>query len=103
MRTLVGNGKQALTLVARALGDGGTRAVLVPRYHCGTMVLPFALEGVRVHPVDVGADLLIDPASLVRALAREPGAAVLHCETYGNRGGTGRHSSWTPRTRSSTG
>ena len=87
MRTLVGNGKQALTLVARALRDGGTRAVLVPRYHCGTMVLPFTLEGVRVHPVDVGADLLIDPASLVRALAREPGAAVLHCETYGNRGG----------------
>lgn len=87
MRTLVGNGKQALTLVARALRDGGTRAVLVPRYHCGTMVLPFTLEGVRVHPVDVGADLQIDPASLVRALAREPGAAVLHCETYGNRGG----------------
>ena len=85
----MGNGKQALALVARALRAGGVGTVLVPRYRCETMVLPFALEGLRVSPVDVGADLLADPRALREALAREPGAAVLHCETYGNRGGRG--------------
>lgn len=87
MRTFVGNGKQALALIARALRAGGVGTVLVPRYRCETMVLPFALEGMRARPVDVGADLLADPRALREALAREPGAAVLHCETYGNRGG----------------
>lgn len=83
----MGNGKQALALIARALRAGGVGTVLVPRYRCETMVLPFALEGMRARPVDVGADLLADPRALREALAREPGAAVLHCETYGNRGG----------------
>lgn len=83
----MGNGKQALSLVARTLRAGGAGTVLVPSYRCETMVLPFALEGMRVRPVDVGADLLADPCALRGALDREPGAAVLHCETYGNRGG----------------
>ena len=82
---LTGNGKQALGLVARALRSRGVRAVLVPRYRCEAMVLPFELEGMRARTVDVGPDLLLEPRALAAALADEPGAAVLHCETYGNR------------------
>ena len=82
---LTGNGKQALGLVARALRSRGARTVLVPRYRCEAMVLPFELEGMRARTVDVGPDLLLEPQALAAALADEPGAAVLHCETYGNR------------------
>ena len=82
---LTGNGKQALGLVARALRSRDVRAVLVPRYRCEAMVLPFELEGMRARTVDVGPDLLLEPRALAAALADEPGAAVLHCETYGNR------------------
>ena len=82
---LTGNGKQALGLVARALRSRGARTVLVPRYRCEAMVLPFELEGMRARTVDVGPDLLLEPRALAAALADEPGAAVLHCETYGNR------------------
>ena len=82
---LTGNGKQALGLVARALRSRGVRAVLVPRYRCEAMILPFELEGMRARTVDVGPDLLLEPRALAAALADEPGAAVLHCETYGNR------------------
>lgn len=82
---LTGNGKQALGLVARALRSRGVRTVLVPRYRCEAMVLPFELEGMRARTVDVGPDLLLEPQALAAALADEPGAAVLHCETYGNR------------------
>ena len=82
---LTGNGKQALGLVARALRSRGVRTVLVPRYCCEAMVLPFELEGMRARTVDVGPDLLLEPRALAAALADEPGAAVLHCETYGNR------------------
>ena len=82
---LTGNGKQALGLVARALRSRGVRTVLVPRYRCEAMVLPFELEGMRARAVDVGPDLLLKPRALATALADEPGAAVLHCETYGNR------------------
>ena len=82
---LTGNGKQALGLVARALRSRGVRTVLVPRYRCEAMVLPFELEGMRARTVDVGPDLLLEPRALAAALADEPGAAVLHCETYGNR------------------
>lgn len=81
------NGKQALALVARTLRARGTRTVLMPRYRCEAMAVPFALEGMRVLPVDVGADLLLDPCVLSEALDRAPGAAVVHCETYGNHGG----------------
>ena len=87
MRTFVGNGKQALTLVARTLRARGARTVLTPWYRCEDMAVPFALEGMRVLPVDVGADLLLDPCVLSEALDRAPGAAVVHCETYGNHGG----------------
>lgn len=83
----MGNGKQALALVARALRAAGVGTVLAPRYRCEAMALPFALEGMGVRSVGVGADLLLDPPALREALAREPGAAVLHCETYGNRCG----------------
>ena len=83
----MGNGKQALALVARALRAAGVGTVLAPRYRCEAMGLPFALEGMGVRSVGVGADLLLDPLALREALAREPGAAVLHCETYGNRCG----------------
>lgn len=83
----MGNGKQALALVARTLRARGTRTVLMPRYRCEAMAVPFALEGMRVLPVDVGADLLLDPCALSEALDRAPGAAVVHCETYGNHGG----------------
>ena len=82
---LTGNGKQALGLVARALRSRGVRTVLVPRYRCEAMVLPFELEGMGTRAVDVGPDLLLEPRALAAALADEPGAAVLHCETYGNR------------------
>lgn len=82
---LTGNGKQALGLVARALRSRGVRTVLVPRYRCEAMVLPFELEGMGTRAVDVGPDLLLEPRALATALADEPGAAVLHCETYGNR------------------
>ena len=84
---LTGNGKQSLGLVARALRSRGVRIVLVPRYRCEAMVLPFELEGMGARAVDVGSDLLLEPRALATALADEPGAAVLHCETYGNRGG----------------
>jgi len=87
VRTFVGNGKQALTLVARTLRARGARTVLTPWYRCEAMAVPFALEGMRVLPVDVGTDLLLDPRALIEALDRDPGAAVVHCETYGNRGG----------------
>ena len=111
----MGNGKQALALVARALRAAGVGTVLAPRYRCEAMGLPFALEGMGVRSVGVGADLLLDPLALREALAREPGAAVLHCETYGNRCGEelGRCSaprdgtdpwwSWTRLTRPWTG
>lgn len=82
---LTGNGKQALGLVARALRSRGVRTVLVPRYRCEAMVLPFELEGMGTRAVDVGPDLLLEPRALAAALADEPGAAVLHCDTYGNR------------------
>ena len=72
------NGKQALALVARTLRARGTRTVLMPRYRCEAMAVPFALEGMRVLPVDVGADLLLDPRALIAALDRDPGAAVVH-------------------------
>lgn len=78
MRTFVGNGKQALTLVARTLRARGARTVLTPWYRCEAMAVPFALEGMRVLPVDVGADLLLDPRALIAALDRDPGAAVVH-------------------------
>ncbi|WP_172119887.1 hypothetical protein [Actinomyces faecalis] len=81
--TLVGNGKQALSLVACALRGTGTRTVLAPRYSCQTMLAPFALEGMHLRLVDVADDLLLDPTDLSNALHEEPGAAVLHCETYG--------------------
>jgi len=71
----VSNGKQALALVARTLRARGTRTVLMPRYRCEAMAVPFALEGMRVLPVDVGADLLLDPCVLSEALDRAPGAA----------------------------
>ena len=85
VEALTGNGKQALGLVARALRSRGVRTVLVPRYRCETMVLPFELEGMGARTVDVGPDLLLEPRALAGALADHPGAAVLHCETYGNR------------------
>ena len=83
----MGNGKQALALVARTLRARGARTVLTPWYRCEAMAVPFALEGMRVLPVDVGTDLLLDPRALIEALDRDPGAAVVHCETYGNRCG----------------
>lgn len=85
VEALTGNGKQALGLVARALRSRGVRTVLVPRYRCETMVLPFELEGMGARTVDVGPDLLLEPRALAGALDDHPGAAVLHCETYGNR------------------
>lgn len=80
-RVLVGNGKQALALVARRLRVLGVRTVLVPTYRCATMAAPFDFEGLRVRGVPCGADLLIDAGPLERELALEPGAAVLPCET----------------------
>lgn len=88
-RVLVGNGKQALALVARRLRGLGVRAVLVPAYRCATMAAPFELEGLRVRGVPCGADLLMDAGALQQALVVEPGAAVLHCETYGATAGAG--------------
>ena len=85
VEALTGNGKQALGLVARALRSRGVRTVLVPRYRCEAMVLPFELEGMGARTVDVGPDLLLEPRALAGALDDHPGAAVLHCETYGNR------------------
>jgi len=80
---LLGNGKQALSLVACALRDAGVHTVLAPRYSCETMLTPFELEGMHLRLVEVGDDLLLDPTELAHALDQEPGAAVLHCETYG--------------------
>ncbi len=88
-RVLVGNGKQALALMARRLRGLGVRAVLVPAYRCATMAAPFELEGLRVRGVPCGADLLMDAGALQQALVVEPGAAVLHCETYGAAAGAG--------------
>lgn len=57
--------------------------MLAPRYSCETMLAPFELEGMHLRLIDVGDDLLLDPTGLAHALDQEPGAAVLHCETYG--------------------
>ncbi len=91
--TPVALGRQALGLAARRARDAGCRTVLVPRFCCQTMVTPWELEGMAVHRVPVGPDLLMDSRSLSRrldsCLAVGDSPIVLHCETFGLRAGAG--------------
>ncbi|AWE41914.1 hypothetical protein DDD63_03130 [Actinobaculum sp. 313] len=80
----VASGRQALSLVARALRDRGINRILVPAYYCLTMIEPFQLEGISIQHVPVGTDLLPDPAALDRATERTPGAAILFGTTCGD-------------------
>lgn len=83
--TLTASGRQALSLVAQELRLRGITTLLAPAFHCPTMLEPFQLEGMHVELVTVGPDLLLDAAALASALPVAPAAAVLHCETLGNR------------------
>jgi hypothetical protein len=48
------------------------------------MLVPFQLEGIRVHEVATGPDCLMEAGALTRATRGRPRTAVLHCETFGN-------------------
>ncbi|CEI25869.1 Hypothetical protein PFCIRM516_04955 [Propionibacterium freudenreichii] len=75
---LLESGRQALTLIARWCRTQHIELAVLPSYHCDTMALPFWLEGMRVHFVEVGADLQFDPPALGTALddADEPALVV---------------------------
>lgn len=75
---LLESGRQALTLIARWCRNHHVGLALLPSYHCDTMALPFWLEGMRVHFVEVGANLQFDPPALGTALddADEPALVV---------------------------
>ena len=83
--TLTASGRQAFALVARDLRDRGISSILVGDHYCTTMTWPFQLEGIRVVTVATGHDVLLDPDALRAALAAHRAAAILHCETFGNR------------------
>ncbi|MDN5962397.1 MAG: hypothetical protein L0H80_06065, partial [Propionibacterium sp.] len=75
---LLESGRQALTLIARWCRTQHIELAVLPSYHCDTMALPFWLEGMRVHFVEVGANLQFDPPALGTALddADEPALVV---------------------------
>ncbi|MGX8775883.1 hypothetical protein ACWPM6_03335 [Propionibacterium freudenreichii] len=75
---LLESGRQALTLIARWCRTHHVGLAVLPSYHCDTMALPFWLEGMRVHFVEVGANLQFDPPALGTALddADEPALVV---------------------------
>lgn len=77
-------GRQALGLVARELRQRGIRSLLAPDYSCLTMLVPFQLEGIRVHEVATGPACLMEADALAQAARGRPRTAVLHCETFGN-------------------
>ncbi len=82
--TAVALGRHALGLVARALRRRGVGQVVIPDYHCLTMVLPFQLEGFRVAGVAVGPDLMADPAELASVVGEHPDHwALLHTDVFG--------------------
>lgn len=80
--TLVGNGKQALSLVARELRDLSVRHLVAPDFHCQTMLTPFQLEGMDVTLCPTDASAALDPNALA-ILTGQPHDAVLTCETFG--------------------
>lgn len=75
---LLESGRQALTLIARWCRNQHIELAVLPSYHCDTMALPFWLEGMRVHFVEVGGNLQFDPRALGTALddADEPALVV---------------------------
>ena len=82
------SGRQALSLIARALRDLGVRRVGMPNYFCWTMAEPLELEGLGIDYLKVGEDLLPEPAH-VAAYGRgssQP-SAVLVATTFGNQPG----------------
>lgn len=80
-------GRQALSLVAQELRELAVTSILVPDYHCLSMLVPFTMEGIHVHVVETGHGCLMRPTALADGLRAHPGSAVLHCETFGNRAG----------------
>lgn len=80
---LVQSGRQALGLIAQALAARGIRRIIAPGFLCATAVEPFQLEGIRVHWVQVGPDLLPAPARLAPLLTDPLRCAVLISTTFG--------------------
>ncbi|MGJ9714216.1 hypothetical protein [Actinotignum sp. GS-2025d] len=82
---LVQSGRQALSLIAQALAARGIRSLIAPGFLCATALEPFQLEGIRVHWVQVGPDLLPAPARLAELLTEPRRCAVLVSTTFGAR------------------
>ncbi|MDK6927580.1 hypothetical protein QP305_07500 [Actinotignum timonense] len=82
---LVQSGRQAHGLIAQALAARGIRSLIAPGFLCATAVEPFQLEGIRVHWVQVGPDLLPAPAHLAELLTEPRRCAVLVSTTFGAR------------------
>ncbi|WP_311370853.1 hypothetical protein [Actinotignum timonense] len=82
---LVQSGRQALGLIAQALAARGIRRLIAPGFLCATALEPFQLEGIRVHWVQVGPDLLPAPALLAELLTEPRRCAVLVSTTFGAR------------------
>ncbi|MGJ9483629.1 hypothetical protein ACRQF6_05025 [Actinotignum sp. GS-2025f] len=80
---LVQSGRQALGLIAQALAARGIRRVIAPGFLCATALTPFQLEGIRVRWVQVGPDLVPDPAALAKLLTDPRRCAVLISTTFG--------------------
>ncbi|MGJ9617006.1 hypothetical protein ACRQGJ_04050 [Actinotignum sp. GS-2025b] len=80
---LVQSGRQALGLIAQALAARGIRSLVAPGFLCATAIEPFQLEGIRVHWVQVGPDLLPAPARLAELLTEPQRCAVLVSTTFG--------------------
>lgn len=80
--TYCGNGKQALTLVAIELRAKSVRRIVVPDFHCQTMLTPFQLEGFDVQLCATDGCGALDVDAL-DGLAPGDDAAILVCETFG--------------------
>lgn len=58
------NGRSAIAQAAMLAGVGPGSSVLVPMYHCESMVSPLAWLGARIIPYGIREDLSIDPEHL---------------------------------------
>ena len=71
------NGRGAIYQVLRCLPESQGRSVLVPAFHCPTVVDPILRAGYRVIYYEITPDLKVDCADVLRKLSDDVAAVVL--------------------------
>ncbi len=77
------NGRAALAELARLLGVGPGDAVLLPAYHCPSLVEPFLAAGARADFYKMSPDLSPDGDDFLRRLKSTPHKAVVFVKFFG--------------------